>query len=66
MTMTNQQIELAKWWTSLRISDKENLAKQQYPQCTVWWNGLSETEQIQVKEAAGIVRGPRNKSQGFT
>jgi hypothetical protein len=64
--MTNQQIELAKWWTSLRITDKEKLSRLPYPQCTVWWNELTEEQQLQVKEAAGIARGPRNKTYGFT
>ena len=64
--MTNQQIELAKWWTSLRISDKEMLAKQPYPKCSNWWISLSEQQQLDVKEKAGIVRAPRNKCYGFT
>ena len=64
--MTNQQIELAKWWTSLRITDKENLSKLPYPECSVWWNKLSMEQQTAVKDQAGIARGPRNKSYGFT
>ena len=64
--MTNQQIELAKWWTSLRITDKENVSKQPYPNCTVWWNNLSMEQQTAVKEQAGIARAPRNKTHGFT
>jgi len=64
--MTNQQIELAKWWTSLRILDKEKLSKRPYPQCTEWWNALTEEEQVQVKTEAGIPRAARNKCQGFT
>ena len=64
--MTNQQIELAKWWTSLRITDKENVSKQPYPTCTVWWNSLSMEQQTRVKEQAGIARAPRNKTHGFT
>ena len=64
--MTNQQIELAKWWTSLRITDKEKLSKQPYPACSVWWNQLSMEQQTVVMDQAGIARGPRNKSYGFT
>jgi len=64
--MTNQQIELAKWWTSLRITDKECISKQPYPECSRWWNERSEKEQIEIKELTGIARAPRNKSYGFT
>ena len=64
--MTNQQIELAKWWTSLRITDKENVSKLPYPECSAWWNTLSMEQQTEVKEQAGIARAPRNKSYGFT
>lgn len=64
--MTNKQIELAKWWTSLRISDKEQLAQKPYPQCSAWWISLTEQQQSEVKEGAGIARAPRNKCHGFT
>jgi len=64
--MTNRQIELAKWWTSLRIADKEMLAQKPYPQCSNWWINLSEQQQLDVKEKAGIARAPRNKCYGFT
>ena len=64
--MTNQQIELAKWWTSLRITDKESISKSPYPQCSVWWNSMSMEQQAVIKEQAGIARAPRNKTYGFT
>ena len=64
--MTNQQIELAKWWTSLRITDKEAVSKLPYPDCSRWWNELSIAAQTEVKELAGIARAPRNKTYGFT
>ena len=60
-TMTKLQIELAKWWTSLRITDKENLSKCPYPECSRWWNDLSESEQVAVKDAAGIAVGDNQR-----
>ena len=64
--MTNQQIELAKWWTSLRITDKENISKQPYPDCSRWWNEQGTEAQLLIMEHAGIARAPRNKTYGFT
>lgn len=48
-----ENVDLALWWSSLPISEKERIAlkglrkageadksKAQYPACTVWWNSL--------------------------
>lgn len=62
----NEFIQLNKWWASLRISDKEKISGQPYPDCTSWWNNLDLTEKSKVYQKSGIERAARNKSRGFT
>ena len=62
----NEFIQLNKWWASLRISDKEKISGQPYPDCTSWWNNLDLTEKSKDYHKSGIERAARQKSRGFT
>lgn len=60
------ELDMNKWWTSLSVTNKENLSGKPYPTCTVWWNEISIEERIKIHDQSGIVRAPRNKCKGFT
>ncbi len=60
------EVEMTKWWSALSISSKEQISGKVYPECSVWWNEPTTDEQLAVKAASNIERGPRNKSKGFT
>ena len=48
--------ELAIWWTSLSIAQKERIARKGsgyesqalYPACTAWWNKLEPERQLKI------------------
>ncbi|GEM_PF-1889402 len=64
--LTRQELDMNKWWTSLTITNKENLSGQPYPICTSWWNHITLEERVRLHDASGIVRSPRNYCHGFT
>ena len=61
-----QKDDLAIWWASLTIAQKERIARKgqskntpdrvvdedkvRYPACTTWWNGLSDAEKVKIHD----------------
>jgi len=64
--LSRQELDMNKWWTSLTITNKENLSGQPYPVCTSWWNHITLAERVKIHNESGISRSPRNYCQGFT